>query len=143
MKWFLDFGHGGKDSGAVGTYNTKESDVVLKIGMIIKENLEKHNQQVITTRQDDKYYSLDYRSKKANENKCDYFVSIHMNAATNKLAKGCEVWVYDEKSKVYTLSKNICTNLSKAINTLNRGVKVSKKFSVLTQGWFRQQTGRI
>ena len=131
MKWYLDFGHGGKDSGAVGTYNTKESDVVLKIGMIIKENLEKHNQQVITTRQDDKYYSLDYRSKKANENKCDYFVSIHMNAATNKLAKGCEVWVYDEKSKVYTLSKNICTNLSKAINTLNRGVKVSKKFSVL------------
>ena len=88
MKWFLDFGHGGKDSGAVGAYNTKESDVVLKIGMIIKENLEKHNQQVITTRQDDKYYSLDYRSKKANENKCDYFVSIHMNAATNKLAKG-------------------------------------------------------
>ena len=131
MKWFLDFGHGGKDSGAVGTYNTKESDVVLKIGMIIKESFEKHNQQVITTRQDDKYYSLDYRSKKANENKCDYFVSIHMNAATSKLAKGCEVWVYDEKSKVYTLSKNICTNLSKAINTLNRGVKVSKKFSVL------------
>lgn len=131
MKWFLDFGHGGKDSGAVGTKHTKESDVVLKIGMIIKENLEKHNQQVITTRQNDKYYSLDYRSKKANENKCDYFVSIHMNAATNKLAKGCEVWVYDEKSKVYTLSKNICTNLSKAINTLNRGVKVSKKFSVL------------
>ena len=78
MKWFLDFGHGGKDSGAVGTYNTKESDVVLKIGMIIKENLEKHNQQVITTRQNDKYYSLDYRSKKANENKCDYFVSIHI-----------------------------------------------------------------
>ena len=83
MKWYLDFGHWGKDSGAVGTYNTKESDVVLKIGMIIKENLEKHNQQVITTRQDDKYYSLDYRSKKANENKCDYFVSIHMNAATS------------------------------------------------------------
>ena len=131
MKWYLDFGHGGKDSGAVGTYNTKESDIVLKIGMIIKESLEKHNQQVITTRQNDKYYSLDYRSKKANENKCDYFVSIHMNAATSKLAKGCEVWVYDEKSKVYTLSKNICTNLSKAINTLNRGVKVSKKFSVL------------
>ena len=49
MKWYLDFGHGGKDSGAVGAYNTKESDVVLKIGMIIKENLEKHNQQVITT----------------------------------------------------------------------------------------------
>ena len=42
MKWYLDFGHGGKDSGAVGTKHTKESDVVLKIGMIIKESLEKH-----------------------------------------------------------------------------------------------------
>ena len=31
MKWYLDFGHGGKDSGAVGTYNTKESDVVLNV----------------------------------------------------------------------------------------------------------------
>ena len=65
--------------------------------MIIKENLEKHNQQVITTRQDDKYYSLDYRSKKANENKCDYFVSIHMNAATNKTSKGLWGMGYDEK----------------------------------------------
>ncbi len=30
----LDFGHGGKDSGAVGSYKTKESDTVLKIGML-------------------------------------------------------------------------------------------------------------
>ena len=33
MKWYLDFGHGGKDSGALGTNKTKESDTVLKIGM--------------------------------------------------------------------------------------------------------------
>ena len=30
MKWYLDFGHGGKDSGAVGAYNTKESNIVRK-----------------------------------------------------------------------------------------------------------------
>ena len=54
-----------------------------------------------------------------------------MNAATNKTAKGVEVWVYDEKSKVYNLAKNICSNLSKDINTPNRGVKISKSFSVL------------
>jgi len=35
------------------------------------------------------------------------------------------------KSKVYNLAKNICTNLSKDINIPNRGVKISKKFSVL------------
>ena len=54
-----------------------------------------------------------------------------MNSSTNKSAKGCEVWVYNEKNKLYTLSKNICSNLSKTINTPNRGVKISKDFSVL------------
>ena len=123
MKWYLDFGHGGKDSGAVSANKTKESDTVLKIGMLIKNNLEKNNEKVITTREKDLYYSLDYRSSKANKENCDYFVSLHMNSSTNKSAKGVEVWVYDEKSKVY--------NLAKDINTPNRGVKISKNFSVL------------
>ena len=131
MKWYLDFGHGGKDPGAVGTNNTKESDTVLKIGMKIKNSLEQAFEKVITTREDDKYYSLDYRSSKANKENCDYFVSLHMNSSTNKSAKGVEVWVYDEKSKVYNLAKNICSNLSRDINTPNRGVKISKSFSVL------------
>ena len=131
MKWYLDFGHGGKNPGALGTNKIKESDSVLKIGTLIKNNLEQAFEKVITTREDDKYYSLDYRSSKANKENCDYFISIHMNSSTNKSAKGVEVWVYDEKSKLYTLSKNICSNLSKTINTPNRGVKISKSFSVL------------
>ena len=36
MKWYLDFGHGGKDPGAIDPTNLKESNVALKIGMIIK-----------------------------------------------------------------------------------------------------------
>ena len=35
MKFYLDFGHGGKDSGAVGFNGTYESNVVLKIGLIL------------------------------------------------------------------------------------------------------------
>ena len=131
MKWYLDFGHGGKDSGAVSANQTKESNIVLKIGMLVKNNLEKAGEEVVTTREKDLYYSLDYRSSKANKENCNYFISLHMNSSTNKSAKGVEVWVYDEKSKVYNLAKNICTNLSKDINTPNRGVKVSKNFSVL------------
>ena len=49
MKWYLDFGHGGKDPGAIGPTNLKESDAALKIGMIIKENLENALEKVITT----------------------------------------------------------------------------------------------
>ena len=40
MKFYLDFGHGGKDSGAVGFNGTFESNVVLKIGLILKSMLE-------------------------------------------------------------------------------------------------------
>ena len=131
MKWYLDFGHGGKDPGAIGPTNLKESDVALKIGMIIKENLENVLEKVITNREDDKYYSLYYRTKKANNENCDYFISIHLNSATNSSAKGCEVWLYNENSKLKNLANNLCNNLSTKMDTPNRGVKYSKNLSVL------------
>ena len=131
MKWYLDFGHGGKDPGAVGPTNLKESDTALKIGMIVKENLENALEKVITTRDNDKYYSLDYRTKKANNENSDYFISIHLNSATNTSAKGCEVWIYNENSKLQTLANNLCNNLATKMNTPNRGIKYSKKLAVL------------
>ena len=131
MKWYLDFGHGGKDPGAIGPTNLKESDIALKIGMMVKEKLENAFEKVITTRDNDKYYSLDYRTKKANNENCDYFISIHLNSATNTSAKGCEVWLYDDNSKLQTLANNLCNNLATKINTPNRGVKYSKKLAVL------------
>ena len=131
MKWYLDFGHGGKDSGAIGPTNLKESDIALKIGMMVKENLENAFEKVITTRDNDKYYSLDYRTKKANNENSDYFISIHLNSASNTSAKGCEVWLYDENSKLQTLANSLCNNLATKMNTPNRGVKYSKKLAVL------------
>ena len=131
MKWYLDFGHGGKDSGAIGPTNLKESDIALKIGMMVKENLENAFEKVITTRDNDQYYSLDYRTKKANNENSDYFISIHLNSATNTSAKGCEVWIYNENSKLQTLANNLCNNLATKMNTPNRGIKYSKKLAVL------------
>ncbi len=131
MKWYLDFGHGGKDPGALGSNNTKESDTVLKIGMLVKSKLEKHSEKVITTRESDLYYSLEQRTNKANKESCDYFISIHMNSSTNKNAKGTETWVYDSNSKLYNLAQNLSSNLSTNLKTPNRKVKESKKFFVL------------
>ena len=122
MKWYLDFGHGGKDPGAIGPTNLKESYIALKIGMMVKENLENTFEKVIPTREIDTYYSLDYRTKKANTENCDYFISIHLNSATNKSAKGCEVWIYDENSSLILLGNNLCDNLSTKMNTPRRGI---------------------
>ena len=131
MKFYLDFGHGGKDSGAVGFNGTFESKVVLRIGLILKSMLISSGHSVIVTRVDDSYYSLGYRTDKANKNGCDYFISLHMNSFSNRDVRGCEVWVYDKSSMVYCTSKRICDSLSKALCTPNRGVKISKNFSVL------------
>ncbi len=130
MKWYLDFGHGGKDPGALGEFS-KESDVVLKVVNLIKNTLEKSNETIITSRTNDTYHTLEERVNKANKEKCNYFISIHLNSSSNKSVRGCEVWVYDKNSKLYNLSKNICNSLSKSINTKNRGVKISKEFYVL------------
>ena len=54
-----------------------------------------------------------------------------MNSFSNRNARGCEVWVYDKYSRLYNTSQSICNSLSKALNTPNRGVKVSKNFTVL------------
>ena len=131
MKFYLDFGHGGKDSGAIGFNGTFESNIVLKIGLILKSMLVGNGNTVVTTRCDDSYYSLSYRTDKANKNGCDYFISLHMNSFSNRDVRGCEVWVYDKSSRLYGASKGICDSLSKALDTPNRGVKVSKNFSVL------------
>jgi N-acetylmuramoyl-L-alanine amidase len=120
MKWYLDFGHGGNDSGAVGSNDVKESDVVLTIGMLVKENLEKSFEKVVTTREDDKYYSLDYRSNKANNENCDYFVSLHMNSFKNKETKGIEVLVYNLDSKLASLAKDVSSKLSKELSVLRK-----------------------
>ena len=35
MKWYLDFGHGGKDPWAIGPTNLKEINIALKIGYVV------------------------------------------------------------------------------------------------------------
>ena len=54
-----------------------------------------------------------------------------MNSFSNRNARGCEVWVYDKSSRLFSTSQSICNSLSKALNTPNRGVKISKSFTVL------------
>lgn len=81
QKVVIDAGHGGKDSGTVGSFS-KEKDVVLsialKLGAIIKENIP--DVEVLYTRTDDTFIPLYGRSDIANKNDADLFISIHANS---------------------------------------------------------------
>lgn len=90
----LDPGHGGKDPGAVGKkMKVKEKDVNLSVALKLKQMLEQElGVRVLMTRQDDRFVSLGDRTRFANENNADLFVSIHANASKNPASKGTETY---------------------------------------------------
>lgn len=76
---FLDPGHGGKDSGALGNNLTEGDinlDVTLKVGAILARN----RVSVSYSRKSDIFIELENRCKLANALKADLFVSVHHNA---------------------------------------------------------------
>lgn len=81
----LDPGHGGHDHGATEN-NAKEKDinlaVALKVGDLLKKKMK--NTNVVFTRDDDTFISLQGRADIANKSKADLFVSIHTNSVDLK-----------------------------------------------------------
>lgn len=122
-KVFLDYGHGGNDPGAVsGPY--KEKDFTLSIGKRVKYHLERHNLQVVESREGDTNPSLKERSNKANANKVDVAVSLHCNSFTDNSAQGVEIYTYGQGNREIGLAKAILNQIIKdKLYTKNRGVK--------------------
>lgn len=89
----LDAGHGGKDAGAVGKCGTKEKDINLNVALKLKDLLEKElSATVLMTRSDDRFIALSQRTKFANDNSADLFISVHTNASKSSAALGLETY---------------------------------------------------
>ncbi len=78
-KIFLDFGHGGSDSGAVAN-GLVEKNMTLVTGLSCRDELLKYNVQVQCSRISDIAVGLDERCRMSNAWDADYFISIHYNA---------------------------------------------------------------
>ncbi len=90
----LDPGHGGKDPGAVG-YSKKhfEKEIVLELALKLKKKLEQElDVVVLLSRDKDEFVSLQQRTKFANKNQADLFISLHCNAHRNSKVDGVEVF---------------------------------------------------
>ena len=131
-KLVIDLGHGGTDPGAIGPNKTHEADLVLAIGKELDELLKGCNLEIRFTRLSNIYLSLTERAKIANDFKADYFLSIHINSASDKTVRGVEVWQYSNTNeKLNKFSNGLCSDVSKILNIRNRGLKLSKQLSVL------------
>ncbi len=89
----LDPGHGGHDTGTIGPGGVLEKDLVLdialRLGPLIEQGL---GSDVVYTRKDDTFVSLEDRTRIANEEKADLFLSIHVNSSRYRAASGSETY---------------------------------------------------
>lgn len=93
-KVVLDAGHGGRDSGARGA-KVMEKDITLEVALKVGEYIKDHfsDVEVVYTRKEDVFVPLDERSRIANEEGADLFISIHCNANTSRSPYGTETFV--------------------------------------------------
>jgi len=99
----IDAGHGGHDTGAIGKGGTREKDVALSIAKKLAAKLEAAGLEVVMTRDDDTFVKLEDRTRIANRQKGDLFISVHCNSApTNKL-RGIETYTLNTSSNRYSI----------------------------------------
>ena len=87
----LDAGHGGSDTGAIGKIS-REKNITLKITRRTAAILQACGYKVRLTRYRDNTVPLKTRSAIQRSHKSDLFVSIHVNAVTNRAIRGIETF---------------------------------------------------
>lgn len=128
----IDAGHGGRDLGASGR-KSHEKDLTIqtarRFSKLIRKNCK--NVEVIMTRIDDEYVSLDDRAGMANFFNADLFMSIHANSARG-WAEGTETFIHPSArgSRSERLARLIQIQYTYEAGRKNRGVKTAN-FAVL------------
>jgi len=93
LRIVLDAGHGGWDLGTVGREGLLEKTLVLEVAQRLGSLLESRlGCQVIYTRKDDNYVTLEQRAELANQAKADLFISVHANYSSLVSARGVETY---------------------------------------------------
>ena len=124
----IDPGHGGKDPGHLsaikGLMTEAQINLLIskKLGHYLEHNLS--NVNVLYTRTDDTYPSLDKRVLMANSKKVDYTLSIHCNGSENTSAYGTETHIHGFSSKSsYKLAQLIEKQFKNRAGRKSRGIK--------------------
>lgn len=130
-KVVVDAGHGGHDSGTRGGTGLLEKDVNLDISQRLQADLQALGADVVMTRTDDTFVSLQDRCDIANAANADIFVSVHNNSFTRPEKAGSEAYHLREASEASRLlTRDVYHHLEADLPTLGSGVR-SAGFYVL------------
>ena len=101
----IDPGHGGKDPGCVSQdKRTQEKDLTLAISQKLAQKIRKKypEMKVLLTREKDVFVSLRDRAQFATKNNANLFISVHINAATNRSANGFAAYILGQSTNKNT-----------------------------------------
>jgi N-acetylmuramoyl-L-alanine amidase len=144
-KVVIDAGHGGHDTGTIGAKGLEEKDLVLDVALRLGKLIEKRlGADVIYTRSDDTFIPLEQRTKIANNEKADLFISIHANSSPAPSATGVETFYFNFTNDQHSLDLATRENASSASSifelndllhkaVLNAKVEESREFAQKVQ----------
>lgn len=138
----IDPGHGGRDPGKVGTEETLEKDINLKIALYLKEILETQDVKVLMTREEDKDLSKTSSNVKASDmkeratflqqNNADLAISIHQNSYTDPEVYGAQCFYYTGSQEGKELATLIQEQIILSTNqTKIRSIKENNDYYLL------------
>jgi len=111
----IDPGHGGEAPGAIGPTGLTESEVVLDVSFRVKKRIEERlRKKVLLTRDSDTAVPLHDRTKMANDQKADLFISIHANASPKRAVQGVETYLFGRatnEAALATAARENATNV--------------------------------
>ena len=92
----IDAGHGGKDSGALGS-GSYEKNVTLAAALALRDRLERTGRyRVVMTRQSDVFVPLEQRVQVARRAGADLFISLHADSGPDPATHGASVYTLSE-----------------------------------------------
>jgi len=134
----IDPGHGGTDSGAIGLLGLIKPEKVIanEFALVIKSKLEAQGANVILTRTEDIYTSLQDRLYGSRESMPNLYISIHADSLedTSDLNKVSGFSVYYKDKLAKSLAETLHNNVDDELGRKMRGVKTAN-FYVVRGTW--------
>ncbi len=129
----IDPGHGGKDIGCRGKKG-REKDITLAVAKLFGQKVaDKYRDRVeiVYTRDNDTYLTLQQRADKANDAMGDLFVSIHVNSVDRKNRNRTKI----HGTSVYTCGLHKSDNNLSVAMRENSVIELEEDYSATYQGF--------
>ncbi|MEI2462629.1 N-acetylmuramoyl-L-alanine amidase [Niallia taxi] len=122
----IDPGHGGKDSGTIGTIGTLEKTLTIRTANLLADKLRAAGSNVIITRQNDIFITLQDRVNISNLNRADAFISIHYDSIKDSSVRGMTSYYYSSSQK--ELANVLHESIIESSELKDRGVRQNNYF---------------